>query len=60
MVAIIPISLVATFTALSSVSSGTLPVAYMAGMSGLLYVDQRIRRERFDLHLAAIAQGAQR
>ena len=80
MVVIIPISLIAAFTALSSVSSselasggmpvsyflilgvgivivGMLAVAYMVGMSGLLYIDQRIRRERFDLELATIAQG---
>ncbi len=36
---------------------GVLAVAYMIGVSGLLYVDQRMRRERFDVELARIAQA---
>ncbi|MDQ4116358.1 MAG: hypothetical protein M3235_05275, partial [Actinomycetota bacterium] len=43
--------------AIGIVIVGVLAVAYMVGMSGLLYLDQRIRRERFDLQLAAIAQS---
>ena len=33
---------------------------FLAGVTGLLYVDQRIRRERFDLQLATWAAEAQR
>ena len=38
---------------------GTLALPYIVGMTGLLYVDQRIRRERFDLQLASLAQNGQ-
>ena len=30
---------------------------FLAGLTGLLYVDQRIRRERYDLQLATWAAG---
>jgi hypothetical protein len=35
-------------------------LALLAGVTGLLYVDQRIRRERFDLQLATWAAEAER
>ena len=44
-------------TGIGIVIVGLFAVAYVVGISGLLYLDQRIRRERFDLQLASIAQG---
>ena len=38
----------------------TFTTPFLAGITGLLYVDQRIRRERFDLQLATWANEAQR
>jgi hypothetical protein len=35
----------------------TFATPYFAGLTGLLYVDQRIRRERYDLQLATWAAG---
>jgi hypothetical protein len=39
------------------VIAGTFFTPFVTGVNGLLYTDQRIRRERFDLELAARAQG---
>ena len=38
----------------------TFTTPFLAGVTGLLYVDQRIRRERFDLQLATWANEARR
>ncbi len=42
---------------LASVLVTTFATPYFAGLTGLLYVDQRIRRERYDLQLATWAAG---
>ncbi len=42
---------------LASVVVTTFATPYFAGLTGLLYVDQRIRRERYDLQLATWAAG---
>jgi ABC-type antimicrobial peptide transport system permease subunit len=42
---------------LASVIVTTFATPYFAGLTGLLYVDQRIRRERYDLQLATWAAG---
>lgn len=39
------------------VVAGTFFTPFVTGITGLLYTDQRIRRERFDLELAARAAG---
>ncbi len=44
---------------LVSVVITTFATPFLAGVTGLLYVDQRIRRERFDLQLATWAAQAQ-
>ena len=38
------------------VVAGMLGVAYLVGMSGLLYLDQRFRREQYHVDLATSAQ----
>ena len=42
---------------LVSVLVTTFATPFLAGLTGLLYVDQRIRRERYDLQLATWAAG---
>jgi Na+/serine symporter len=39
-------------TAIAYVVVGTLATPFVTGVTGLLYVDQRIRQERLDLELA--------
>lgn len=41
--------------AIGTIIAGTLTAPFTAGVNGLLYIDQRIRRERFDLDLARSA-----
>jgi hypothetical protein len=42
-------------SAIAGVIVGTVGTPFFLGVTGLLYVDQRIRRERFDLEIAAQA-----
>ncbi|MFC4950384.1 hypothetical protein [Pseudonocardia sp. GCM10023141] len=43
---------------IASIISGTLTMPFSSGVTNLLYVDQRIRKERFDVDLArAAAEG---
>jgi hypothetical protein len=46
-------------TSIGAVIAGTLTTPFQAGVTGLLYIDQRMRREGFDIELqrAARAQG---
>ena len=44
-------------SALATVVVGTFAVPFGTGVVGLLYIDQRIRRERFDVELARWASG---
>jgi hypothetical protein len=46
-------------TSVGAVIAGTLTTPFQAGVTGLLYIDQRMRREGFDIELqrAARAQG---
>jgi hypothetical protein len=46
-------------TSIGSVIAGTLTTPFQAGVTGLLYIDQRMRREGFDIELqrAAREQG---
>jgi hypothetical protein len=39
-------------TTLASIVIGTFVTPFVTGVTGLLYVDQRIRRERLDLELS--------
>jgi hypothetical protein len=43
--------------AIGAVVVGTVAVPFGIGVSGLLYIDQRIRRERFDIELARAVSG---
>ncbi len=47
----------AVVSALGAIVSGTVTAPLSAGISGLLYIDQRMRREAFDLELARAAQS---
>jgi hypothetical protein len=42
-------------TAIGSIIASTLTVPFVAGVMGLLYVDQRVRRERYGVELAGVA-----
>jgi hypothetical protein len=46
-------------TSIGTVLVGTLATPFSTGVVGLLYLDQRIRRERLDIALAQSAAGAQ-
>lgn len=43
--------------AIGSIIAGTLTAPFTTGVNALLYIDQRIRRERFDIDLARSAAG---
>jgi hypothetical protein len=47
----------AVVSALGAIVSGTVTAPLSAGISGLLYIDQRMRREAFDLELVRAAQS---
>lgn len=44
--------------AIGTIISGTITAPFTAGVAGLLYFDQRIRREAWDIELARAAYGA--
>jgi hypothetical protein len=53
-----PTSLTALLiTAVGTIIAGTITAPFTAGVTGLLYFDQRIRREAWDLELARAAYG---
>lgn len=43
-------------TAIGTIVAGTITSPFSAGITGLLYIDQRMRREALDLELLGIAQ----
>ena len=51
-----PISLL-LLTSLGSIIASTLTTPFQSGVTGLLYVDQRMRREGFDIELQRAAVG---
>lgn len=54
-----PISVTALLLgALGAIIAGTITTPFAAGVIGLLYVDQRIRREAWDLELTRASYGA--
>ncbi len=54
---VVPTLLGTVLSTLGGIIAGTLTAPFSAGVSGLLYVDQRIRREAFDLQLQQAAQS---
>ncbi|MBO0876300.1 MAG: hypothetical protein J2P19_23215, partial [Pseudonocardia sp.] len=45
-------------TAIGAIIVGTVVTPFTAGITGLLYIDQRIRREGMDIELARVAEAS--
>lgn len=56
----VPGLLALTITAVGTIIGLTLVAPFQSGVTGLLYVDQRMRREGFDIELQRASAGGQR